>query len=95
MNALFDNLRPERQSEVIKYAALHVAKNSKLFELTAHGGNYQQYLKLALAIARSGAPDAEDIFVEAASIAKEAKTRTRSYGSFLKIASAPGRASMA
>ena len=72
VNAWFDNLPPERQSEVIKYAALHVAKNSKLFELTAHGGNYQQYLKLALAIARSGAPDAEDIFVEAASIAKEA-----------------------
>ena len=50
----------------------HIAKNSKLFEQTKHGGNYQEYLKLTLTIARSGVPDAEDIFVEAASIAKEA-----------------------
>jgi putative DNA primase/helicase len=40
--------------------------------LTKHGGSYQEYFKLALAIARSGVTDAEDIFVEAASIAKEA-----------------------
>ena len=71
-NAWFGKLSPEKQSEVVKYAALHIAKNSKLFELTANGGNYQEYFKLTLAIARSGVADAEDIFVEAASIAKEA-----------------------
>ena len=37
-----------------------------------HGGNYQEYFKLTLAIARSRVQDAEDIFIEAASIAKEA-----------------------
>jgi uncharacterized protein DUF5906 len=71
-SAWFDKLPPEKQSEVVKYAALHIAKNSKQFELTKHGGNHQEYLKLTFAIARSGVPNAEDIFVEAASIAKEA-----------------------
>lgn len=71
-NSWFGSLPPEKQSEVTKYAALHIAKHSKLFELTEHGGNYQDYLKLTFAIARSGVPDAEDIFVEAASIAKDA-----------------------
>jgi hypothetical protein len=73
-NAWFGKLPPEKQSEVVKYAALHIAKNSQQFELTEHGGNHQEYLKLTFAIARSGVPDAEDIFVEAASIAKDADT---------------------
>jgi hypothetical protein len=68
----FGKLAPERQSEVVKYAALHVASNSKLFELTRHGGNNDEYFKLSLAIARSGVSSAEDIFVEAASIAQDA-----------------------
>ena len=68
----FGKLPPEKQSEVVKHAALHVANNSKLFELTKNGGNYQEYFKLTLAIARSGVPDAENIFVEAASIAQDA-----------------------
>ena len=68
----FPRLPTEKQSEVIKYAALHIAKNSKHFELTRNGGNYQEYLKLALAIARSGVADAVNIFIEAASIAKDA-----------------------
>jgi hypothetical protein len=62
----------EKRSEVIKYAALYIAGHSKLFALTEHGGNYQGYFKLTLAIARSGVPDAEDIFVEAASSVKGA-----------------------
>ncbi len=65
------------QSEVVRYAALHIANNSKFFELTKHGGNYNQYLRLALAIARSGVPDAEQIFVEAASRAKEADPKDK------------------
>ena len=71
-DAWFGKLPTEKQSEVVKYAALHIAKHSKLFELTVHGGNYQEYFKLTLAIARSRVPDAEDIFVETASIAKDA-----------------------
>ena len=71
-DAWFGNLPPEKQSEVVKHAALHIAKHTKLFELTAHGGNYLDYLKQTFAIARSRVPDAEDIFVKAASTAKEA-----------------------
>ena len=70
--AWFSKLPTDKQSEVVKYAALHIAKNSKLFELSANGGNYQDYLKLAFAIARSKVQDAADIFVEAASSAKDA-----------------------
>jgi hypothetical protein len=73
-NAWFGKLPPEKQSEALKYAALHIAKNSKLFELTGNGGNYQDYLKLALALSRSGVAEAEDIFIEAASSAKDADT---------------------
>jgi hypothetical protein len=71
-NTWFGDLSPDKQSEVVRYAALHIAKHSKLFELAQYGGNYQEYLRLAFAIARSGVIDADDIFVEAASIAKDA-----------------------
>jgi Primase C terminal 2 (PriCT-2) len=70
----FERLPPEKQSEVVKYAALHVARNSKQFELTANGGNYQEYLNLTFALARSGVAEAEDIFAEAASTARDADT---------------------
>src|SRR5262249_20872547 len=70
-SAWFDKLSVEKQNEVVRYAALHIAKNSNLFELTANCGNYQEYFKLTLAITRSAVPDAEDIFVEAASIAND------------------------
>jgi Family of unknown function (DUF5906) len=68
----FKQLTTQEQSEAIRYATLHLARNSKLFQLGKHGGNYQDYLKLTLAIARSGVPDAEDIFVQAASKATDA-----------------------
>src|SRR5262249_1720280 len=73
-NAWFGKLPPEKQSEVVKYATMHIAKNSKLFELTKHGGNNAEYFKLTMAIARSGVTDAEDIFVQTASTAKDADT---------------------
>jgi putative DNA primase/helicase len=76
-SAWFDKLPVEKQSEVVKYAALHIAKNSKLFELKANGGSYQEYFKLTLAISRSRVPDAEDIFVEAASMAKDADPKEK------------------
>jgi len=37
-----------------------------LLELGTHGGKYQEYLKVALAIARSGALETEEIFITAA-----------------------------
>ena len=60
------------RAKLVRYAARHTADNSKLFELTEHGGNHDDYVKLTLAIARSGVVNAEDIFVEAASIARDA-----------------------
>jgi hypothetical protein len=68
----FRKLSLGQRSEVVEYAALHIAKYSKLFEQSKNGGNYQEYLRLAFAIARAGVEDAEDIFVKAASTAKDA-----------------------
>jgi hypothetical protein len=70
--AWVDRLPIEERSEVIRDAVSHIVKGSKIFELSQHGGNYQEYFKVALAIARSGVPDAEDIFVEAALTAQGA-----------------------
>jgi putative DNA primase/helicase len=86
--AWLDQLPSQQRSEVIKYAALHIARNSKLFERTKHGGNYQDYLKLGFAIARSGVEDAEAIFVEAASMAKDAAPEEELREFFQKCASA-------
>jgi hypothetical protein len=71
-NAWFPQLPAAKQAEVVKYAVLHVANNSSLFERNRHGGNDQDYERLTVAIARSGLEDAETIFVEAASSAKDA-----------------------
>ena len=70
-NAWFPQLPAAKQTEVVKYAVLHIANNSSLFERNQHGGNDQDYERLTIAIARSGAADAEAIFVEAASSARE------------------------
>ena len=56
---------------------MHIAKNSKLFELTANGGKYNEYFNLTLSIARSGVANAEDIFVEVASSAKDADSEEK------------------
>ena len=69
-NAWFPQLPAARQAEVVKYAVLHIANNSSLFE--RNNGNYQEYERLTIAIARSGVADAETIFVEAASSTKDA-----------------------
>jgi putative DNA primase/helicase len=88
----FSKLPPENQSEVVKYAALHITHNTNLFELTANGGSYQEYFKLALAIARSGVPDAEDLFVEAASRARDADSEEELRGFFQECEGADPRA---
>ena len=71
-NAWFPQLPPSKQAEVVRYAVLHIANNSSLFERDEHGGNCQEYERLTIAIARSGVADAETIFVAAASSAKDA-----------------------
>jgi hypothetical protein len=68
----YDALSDILKSEVVRYAALHLAAHSRAFELTANGGNRDDYVRIAMAIKQSGVPDAEDIFVEAAGKAKDA-----------------------
>jgi hypothetical protein len=87
-----DRLSSEMRSDVIRYAALHIANASNLFQLSQHGGNYKAYyLPLSLAMARSGVSDAEDIFVEAALTAKDADSEQKLREFFRGCESAPGR----
>src|SRR6266404_3358240 len=58
-NPWFPQMPAVNQTEVVQYAVLHIANNSKMFEL-----NGPEYARLSLAIARSGVEDAETIFVE-------------------------------
>jgi hypothetical protein len=68
----FEILPPEAKDEVVDYALGLIAKNTQLLELEANGGNNAEYYKLTTSAARSGAPNAEDIFVKHASSAKDA-----------------------
>jgi hypothetical protein len=69
-NPWFPKLPHVKRAEVVKYAVLHIANNSDLFEWNELGGN-DEYERLTISIARSGIVDAETVFVEAASSAKE------------------------
>ena len=71
-NPWYPKLPPAKRNEVVKFAVRHIANNSPLFELTMNGGNLATYQRLAVAIARSGVKEAEAIFIEAASSAKQA-----------------------
>jgi hypothetical protein len=61
-NAWFPQLPMAKQAEVLRYAVLHIASNSSLFE--RNNSNHHVYEWLTIAIARSGLTDAETIFVE-------------------------------
>lgn len=87
----FDGLTPEIQSQVVRHAAEHLAKHSKFFELTGNGGSYQDYLRLTLAIARSGVDDAEVIFVQTASRALNADSEEDLRGFYRSCAAATAR----
>jgi hypothetical protein len=71
-NTWFETLSPNIKNEVVDYALGIIAKNTQLLELEADGGNNAEYYKLTTSVARSGAPNAEDIFVKRASSAKNA-----------------------
>jgi hypothetical protein len=71
-NPWFPKLPPAKRNEIVKFAVRHIGNNSPLFELTKNGGDYSTYQRLAVAIARSGIEEAENIFVEAALSAKDA-----------------------
>ena len=63
----FDKLTPEQKDEAVHYMLSVIAANTKLLELSDNGGNNDDYFRLITALAVSGAPHAEDYFVEFAS----------------------------
>jgi hypothetical protein len=70
----FENLSPQSKDEVVDHGLGMIAKNTRLLELEADGGNNAEYYKLTVSVARSRAPHAEEIFVKHASTAKNADT---------------------
>src|SRR5262249_9724660 len=60
--------------EVVDHALGTIAENSALLECERDGGNNAEYYRLTASVARSGAPNAEDIFLKHASTAKGADT---------------------
>jgi hypothetical protein len=68
----FDTLSPQGKDDVVDYAVGTVTNATGFLELVANGGNNAEYYKLTTAIARSGAPSAEALFVRHASKAKDA-----------------------
>jgi hypothetical protein len=60
----FDSLPDEQKDEVVDYALSILARETTVLELQANCGNNDDYYELTLAIARSGAPQAEEIFVK-------------------------------
>jgi archaellum biogenesis ATPase FlaH len=67
----FDSLLPNAKDEIVDLALAVIARNTPLLELEANGGNNAEWYKLTTAVARSGAPNAENIFVKYASGAKD------------------------
>ena len=65
----FADLSPQQKDEVVDYALGSIAKHTRLLELEANGGNNAEYYRLTTSIARSGAPNAQDLFVKHASTA--------------------------
>jgi AAA domain len=68
----FDLLTPEQKDGVVDYALQVIASKTPLLELEEDGGNNDQWYRLTAAVARSGAPNAEEIFIKYASAAKDA-----------------------
>jgi hypothetical protein len=63
----FNKLTPEQKDKVVHYALGVIAANTKMLELSETGGDNDDYFKLITALAVSGAPHAEEYFVEFAS----------------------------
>jgi hypothetical protein len=68
----FGKLSPGQKDEVVDYAAGIIAERTNLLKLTAIGGDNLKYYAITTAIAVSGAPRAEDIFVKYASAVENA-----------------------
>lgn len=68
----FAELSLQGKDDVVEYALDTVSKETHFLELGANGGNNAEYYKLTAAVARSGAPSSEEIFVRYAAKAKDA-----------------------
>ncbi len=73
-NSWFEKLPPEQKDEAIRHALKVLAEKTDILKLTAHGGDNLEYYKLITAVSVSGAPHAEDLFVEFASKVEDADT---------------------
>ena len=71
-NYWFDRLTPEQKDEAVNYTLGAIGEKTKLFELRENGGNNDAWFSLMTALSLTGAPHAEDYFVEFASKAKNA-----------------------
>ena len=68
----YDRLRGEQKDEVVDHALEVIASKTRYLELGEDGGNNDQWYRLVTAVARSGAPNAENIFIKYASAVKNA-----------------------
>jgi hypothetical protein len=90
MTGWFENLTSQQKDEAVEHALATMAKNTRLLELEANGGNNAEWYKLTAAVARSGAPHAEDIFVKHASAAKNADPEDALRSHFVRCRDKPG-----
>ena len=68
----FGKLPPEQKDEVVDCALGAIAERTSLLKLTANGGDNLKYYAITTAVAVSGAPHAEEIFVKHASAVENA-----------------------
>jgi Family of unknown function (DUF5906) len=87
----FSRLPGKVTSSVLDYALQTVATQTKYLELERHGGDNRHYYRIMQACARSGAPDAEDLWVKYASSAEEADADDKLRADFRRCAQASNR----
>jgi len=68
----FDQLPPNLKDEALDHALEVIATKTKYLELEQYGGNNDTYYRVMQGCARSGAPDAVDLWVKWASQARDA-----------------------
>jgi len=78
----WDNLSGNDKNSVLRAACAALASGTKVFEIESDGGSNPDWLRLMCALARSGAPEAENIFVEYALKAKTPDTEAELRGQF-------------
>jgi AAA domain len=85
----FEGLSPEQKNRVVDYALETIAEKTQLLEAESNGSNNANYDKLTVSVARSGAPNAEDIFVKHASGGKDPDTDDALRQHFLRCRASP------